>query len=76
MELPKEIEQKIAEMFPLYEKPDQPTYALKLKFRNLAAELLLKQRDATSQAAKRSISLALTELETASMYAVKAVHQG
>lgn len=67
---------RIAAMFPIYEKPETPTAVLKLAFRELAAQILTTQNESQTQAAKRSCSLALTELETASMYAVKALHQG
>ena len=76
MELTPEIVAKMDEMFSIYEKPDSATYPIKTKFRNLAAELLTAQKRYSSPAAKRSVSLALTEIETACMYAVKAVHQG
>lgn len=68
--------EKVEAMFPIYEKSDSPTAEIKRGFQRIAYRLLQIQDATTSQAAKRSVSLALTEIETASMYAVKAVHQG
>jgi len=71
-----EMQEKLDAMFPLYEKPEAPSYRIEEQFRGLAANLLMDQAGAKTAHAKRSLSLALTEIETACMYAVKAVHQG
>lgn len=71
-----EMQEKLDAAFPLYEKEGTPTHTVKLKFRGIAADLLMDQASVKTGHAKRSISVALTELETACMYAVKALHQG
>jgi hypothetical protein len=71
-----EMQEKIDAAFPLYEKEGTPTHTVKLKFRGVAADLLMDQARATTGHAKRSLAEALTLLETASMFAVKALHQG
>ena len=68
--------EKIDAMFPMHAGDNPDSMALKGDFRSLAGQLMARQETAQSQAAKRSLAEALTLLETASMYAVKAVHQG
>jgi len=68
--------EKAAKLFPIYEAADTQTARVKSFFRELACGILDIQRNAKTPEAKRSASIALTELETASMYAVKAIHQG
>ena len=69
-------ESKINAMFPQYEDPTSPQFALKGDFRSLAGHLMEMQEAAKTGHAKRSLAEALTLLETASMFAVKALHQG
>lgn len=68
--------EKIDTMFPMHAGDEPETMALKGDFRSLAGQLMAKQESVESPAAKRSLAEALTLLETASMFAVKAVHQG
>ena len=75
-ELSAEQVEKLDAMFPIYEKPESETAAIKRDFRRIAANLLGKQSGLQTGHAKRSIAEALTLLETASMFVVKAVHQG
>ena len=64
-------------MFPMHAGDNEKTTAIKGNIRSVAGFLCALRADpATSPAAKRSLSLALTELETASMYAVKSANQG
>lgn len=67
---------RVEKLFPIYEDPTAPTALLKARFRETAMAVLAIARAATTPEAKRSTALALTEIETASMYAVKALHQG
>lgn len=69
-------ESKIDAMFPMHRADIPETMALKGDFRSLAGQLMARQEAATTGHAKRSFAEALTLLETASMFAVKAVHQG
>lgn len=67
---------RVEALFPIYEAPEKATAVMKTRFRALALAVLDVARNATTPEAKRSAALALTEIETASMYAVKALHQG
>ena len=66
---------RLRAMFPIYENPSTPTAVLKEEFRALAHKLMIQQDTAENPAAIRSFAEALTCLETASMYAVKGLHQ-
>ena len=68
--------EKVEALFPIYEAPDTATATLKRGFQRMAFNLLSIQDRATTGHAKRSAAEALTLLETASMVAVKAIHQG
>lgn len=75
-ELPPAQEAEVQARFPIYEDGDSPTAIVKRRFQDVARQLILLRDKATTPHAGRSASVALTELETASMYAVKALHQG
>lgn len=68
--------ERVAAMFPIYEAADSDTARLKENFRSIAETLCAAQENATTDYAKRSFAEALTQLETASMFAVKGLHQG
>jgi hypothetical protein len=73
---PPEDMKKIDAAFPIYEVQDSPIADMKRAFRAVAIRVLEIQRESKSPDAKRSAAVAFTELETASMFAVKAIHQG
>lgn len=68
--------ERAKKLFPIYEARPHPAVVLKECFQAVAMRIMAIQREAKTPEAKRSASVALTDLETSSMYAVKALHQG
>jgi two-component sensor histidine kinase len=71
-----ETQERVQAMFPIYEDPTSQTAMMKQDFANIATRLISLQGRARTAHGKRSLAEALTLLETASMFAVKALHQG